>query len=98
MQEAQPAGGRRACSRCRWTRYSGRMNNNPDKLVVGISSRALFALDASHRVFVEQGEEAYCRCPIERENDILEPPAAVGRARPLLALNTAVRERVEIML
>jgi len=74
------------------------MNNNPDKLVVGISSRALFDLEASHRVFVEQGEEAYCRYQIEHENDILEPGVAFGLARKLLALNTAERERVEIIL
>lgn len=31
----------------------------PDKLVIAISSRALFDLDASHRVFVEEGVDAY---------------------------------------
>jgi len=31
----------------------------PDKLVIAISSRALFDLDAAHRVFEEQGLEAY---------------------------------------
>lgn len=44
-----------------------------DKLVIAISSRALFDLDASHRVFVEEGVDAYCRYQIEHEEDVLEP-------------------------
>ena len=31
-----------------------------DKLVVGISSRALFDLEEENKIFEEQGLEAYC--------------------------------------
>jgi len=70
------------------------------KLVVAISSRALFDLEDSHRVFTDRGVEAYCRYQIEHENDPLEPGAAFPVVRKLLALNTLapVRERVEVIL
>ena len=35
-----------------------------DKLVVAVSSRALFDLDESHAIFQNQGTEAYCRYQI----------------------------------
>ena len=43
------------------------------QLVVAISSRALFDLDESHRVFVEEGVDAYCRYQIAHEEDVLAP-------------------------
>lgn len=55
-----------------------------DKLVVAISSRALFDLEDSHRVFEEQGVEAYCRYQIERENELLAPGVAFGLVKKLL--------------
>ena len=69
-----------------------------NKLVVAISSRALFDLEASHQVFEEQGREAYCRYQIEHEEDVLEPGVAFGLSRKLLALNEVAGERVEIIL
>ena len=38
-----------------------------DKLVVAISSRALFNLDDSHRVFEEDGLQAYLEHPLHLE-------------------------------
>lgn len=58
-----------------------------NKLVVVISSRALFDLEESHKVFVEQGIEAYCRYQVERENQVLKPGAAFGLVKKLLAIN-----------
>jgi 5'-nucleotidase len=66
------------------------------KLVVAISSRALFDLDESHRVYQEQGIEAYCRYQIEHEEDLLEPGEAFPLVRKLLALNTIFDERVKV--
>jgi len=40
----------------------------PKKLVVAISSRALFDLEDSHRVYTEQGVQAYCDYQIKHEN------------------------------
>ena len=44
-----------------------------DKLVVAISSRALFDLSESHRIFTEQGVDAYQRYQIEHEDELLAP-------------------------
>lgn len=59
----------------------------PDKLVVAISSRALFDLDESHRVFETQGTEAFCRYQIEREDEILLPGFGFPLVKKLLAIN-----------
>jgi len=71
-----------------------------NQLVVAISSRALFDLEASHRVFVEQGLEAYSQYQIEHEEDVLEPGVAFGLVKKLLALNadTPDAPRVEVIL
>ena len=69
------------------------------RLVLAISSRALFDLDESHRIFVEQGEEAYSRYQIEHENVPLEPGVAFRMVRKLLAINRrAGKPCVEVVL
>lgn len=61
---------------------------NPDAtLTVAISSRALFDLEASHRIFTEQGLEAYARYQIEHEDELLEPGVAFPLVQKLLRLN-----------
>jgi 5'-nucleotidase len=69
-----------------------------DKLVVAISSRALFDLDESHRVFMAEGVEAYHRYQLEHENEILAPGVAFNLVTKLLALNEGGRPYVEIIL
>ena len=49
---------------------------NIDKLVIAISSRALFDLDESHRVYEEQGLEAYQQYQIAHESEPLQPGGA----------------------
>jgi len=66
-------------------------------LVVAISSRALFDLDESHRIFEEGGEDAYSRHQVEKEDEPLAPGVAFPLARKLLALNGAA-PRVEVIL
>lgn len=70
------------------------------RLVVAISSRALFDLSASHRVFETEGVEVYCRYQIDHEEDLLEPGVAFPMAKKLLALNERLGERgqVEVIL
>src|SRR6266481_6419590 len=70
------------------------------KLVVAISSRALFDLEESNRVFEEQGVTAYHRYQLEHENEILAPGIAFALVRKLLHLNTLTpaRPRVEVSL
>lgn len=71
-----------------------------EKLVIAISSRALFNLDASHRVFVEEGVDAYCRYQIAHEDDVLAPGIAFPLVKKLLALNDADTgaAKVEVIL
>lgn len=72
----------------------------PVRLVVAISSRALFDLSESHQVFETEGVEAYCRYQVERENNPLEPGVAFSLVRKLLDLNLLLGERgrVEVIL
>lgn len=67
------------------------------RLIVAISSRALFDLDESHRIYEEQGTETYCQYQIEHEDVPLEPGAAFSLVNKLLALNSN-KTHVEIIL
>lgn len=76
------------------------MPNAKDPLIVAISSRALFDLEESHRVFEEAGVDEYCRYQIERENELLSPGVAFPLVKKLLALNSLLegQRRVEVVL
>lgn len=70
------------------------------KLVVAISSRALFDLEDSHKVFIEAGVEAYARYQREHEDDVLAPGVAFDLVKKLLALNVRNPDapQVEVIL
>lgn len=74
--------------------------HNAEKLVVAISSRALFDLNDSHKVYEEQGVDAYCAYQVAHENVILAPGVAFNLVRKLLALNERDPDhpRVEVIL
>lgn len=57
------------------------------KLVVGVSSRALFDLTYENTIYESDGVEAYCRYQIEHENDILRPGPGFPLIKALLNLN-----------
>lgn len=59
-----------------------------DKLVIAISSRALFNLDESHRVYESEGLEAYSKYQIAHEEAILEPGDAFPMVKNYLPLMT----------
>ncbi|MCU1724841.1 5'-nucleotidase [Pseudomonas sp. 5P_5.1_Bac1] len=70
-----------------------------DKLVVAISSRALFDLSESHRLYLAEGVEAYRQYQIEHEDEYLEPGDAFLLVEKLLGLNAALgQQRVEVIL
>jgi 5'-nucleotidase len=70
-----------------------------NRLVVAISSRALFDLEDSHRIFTDEGLEAYSRYQIEHEDVVLEPGVAYALVQKLLRLNQgAAQKRVEVIL
>ncbi len=56
------------------------------KLVIAISSRALFDLDASNKIFEEKGEEQYTKYQIEHENELLNHGVAFPLIKRLLKL------------
>lgn len=72
----------------------------PSVLTVAISSRALFDLEESHRVFTREGVEAYARYQAERETEVLGKGPAFAAVRKLLALNDLEprRRRVDVVL
>lgn len=72
--------------------------NLDNKLVVGISSRALFDLEAEHRIYVEQGLQAYLDYQISHEKDILMPGTAFPLIRALQKLNDGGEQLVEIIV
>lgn len=70
-----------------------------DKLVVAISSRALFDLQESHQVYESEGVEAYRQYQIAHEDEVLQPGDAFALVQKLLALNAAgERAQVEVIL
>ncbi len=59
----------------------------PEKLVIAISSRALFDLDESHRIFEAEGKDAYCRYQIAHEDEVLAPGYGFSLVKKFLAIN-----------
>lgn len=72
--------------------------NLDNKLVVGISSRALFDLEAEHRIYEEQGLQAYLAYQVAHEKDILRPGTAFPLIRALQKLNDGGEQLVEIII
>lgn len=77
----------------------GADSHDISKLVIAISSRALFDLSESHRIFEEQGLEAYQQYQISHENEPLQPGGAFNLVKKLLHLNNLMdTQRVEVIL
>ena len=69
-------------------------------LVIGITSRALFDLDESHKIFKNKGLEAYRDFQISNENNVLNPGQAYPLVTKLLDLNKRLKDQksVEVVL
>lgn len=61
--------------------------NLEDKLVIGISARALFDLSYENGIFEREGVEAYRQYQIAHENDCLAPGPGFSLVRALLNIN-----------
>jgi len=72
--------------------------NLDNKLVVGISSRALFDLEYENQIYEEQGLQAYLDYQIAHEKDILKPGTAFPLIRALHKLNECGEQLVEIII
>lgn len=57
------------------------------KLVIGISSRALFDLSKENEIFEKEGYKSYSKYQIEHENEILKPGSGFALVKSLLKLN-----------
>ena len=70
------------------------------KMVIGVSSRALFDLTIENEIFEKEGLEAYCSYQVEHEQDILKPGPGFGLIESLLKLNEYNREKdlVEVII
>ncbi|GLS26489.1 5'-nucleotidase [Marinibactrum halimedae] len=71
-----------------------------EKLVIAISSRALFDLKESHQVFVQEGLKAYSDYQIDREDDVLAPGEGFLLVKKLLHINSLLpgKPSVEVIL
>ena len=69
-----------------------------DKLVVAISSRALFNFEEENHVFEHDTDRAYVELQRQRLDVAAAPGVAFSLVRKLLAFNTAEHQRVEVVV
>lgn len=71
-----------------------------NKMVIGISTRALFDLSEENEIFEKQGVEAYCKYQVDHEGDILKPGPGFSLVQSLLALNQCIegKDLVEVIV
>ena len=74
--------------------------NLDDKLVVGVSTRALFDLTRESQIYETQGVEAFCKYQTEHEDEVLKPGPGFMLVRALLNLNRlpGQENRVEVII
>ena len=64
-----------------------RVDNLKEKVVIAVSSRALFDLEEEHALFEEKGYKAFRDHQVRYQNTPLRPGVAFPFVRRLLALN-----------
>jgi len=70
-----------------------------NKLVVAISSRALFDLEEENRLFDKKGLSAYYKYQIKNESNILKPGSAFAFVKNLLEINKEFDEKlIEVVI
>ncbi|MEJ6003717.1 5'-nucleotidase [Paucibacter soli] len=71
-------------------------------LTIAVSSRSLFDLEEANQVFEREHQRGFDEYMQRTENDLLNPGAAFGMVRKLLALNSGTghkgRDRVQVVL
>jgi 5'-nucleotidase len=68
------------------------------KLVVAISSRALFDFEEENQVFEENDDRAYMKLQLERLDQPATPGVAFSLVQKLLAFNDEASRRVEVVI
>ena len=81
-------------------KISRNMKKEDSKLIIGISSRALFNLDESHEIYEKEGLESYRKYQIDNEENILDPGEAFDLVKKILKINNFYKnkERIEVIL
>lgn len=69
-----------------------------NKLVVGISSRALFDLERENIIYEQEGLKAYSEYQLEHEDDVLMPGTAFPLIKALHRLNAGGQHLTEIII
>lgn len=69
-----------------------------NKLVVAISSRALFNFEEENRVFEQDKDQAYAQLQLQRLETPAPPGVAFSLVRKLLAFNSSAAQKVEVVL
>jgi len=74
--------------------------NLENRLVIGVSSRALFDLSYENEIFEKEGVDAYCKYQVEHENEVLKPGPGFCLIKSLLAINKLPNQegRVEVII
>lgn len=74
--------------------------NLENRLVIGVSSRALFDLTAENEIFRTQGVDAYCKYQVEHEKELLAPGNGFRLIEALLNINKIPGQegRVEVII
>jgi 5'-nucleotidase len=65
-----------------------------NRLVVGVSTRALFNLEAENQIFNEQGIVGYRQYQLAKEKELLEPGTAFYLVKSLLELNRQAKQPI----
>ena len=68
------------------------------KLVVAISSRALFNFEEENKFFEASDDSAYMKLQLERINDPAAPGVAYPLVKKLLSFNTVEQQNVEVVI
>ena len=68
------------------------------KLVVAISSRALFDFEEENQIFEQGDDRAYMRLQLDRLEQPAKPGVAFSLVQKLLAFNDAQAQRVEVVI
>lgn len=71
-----------------------------NRLVIGVSSRALFDLTVENEIFQTEGVEAYCNYQVEHEKELLKPGNGFRLIEALLNINKFPGQegRVEVII
>lgn len=72
--------------------------NLEDKLVIGVSSRALFDLESENEIFEKEGLKAYSQYQLDHEKDVLKPGTAFPLIKALQKLNAGDKYLTEIII